>query len=349
MDITDTIKPFTERLEKIKGSIQTEEATKTSMIMPLFSMLGYDVFNPLEFVPEYTADVGMKKKEKVDYAIMVDGKPLIFIECKACTECLDKHDSQLIRYFNTTPEAKFGILTNGLEYKFFTDLEKPNVMDNTPFLTLDLLNLKERDVSELKKFSKDILDIKNILSSAEDLKYINLIKKWFNKQIDDPSVELIKLVLSEVYDGTKNQKIIGHFAPLVKKALQQNIKDSVNDKIRNALNSNSNEQETEQVPEALEEKKIETTLSELEAYGLIKSILRSSVETERITYRDTLSYFGILLDNNIRKWVCRLFLNGKKKYIIITNAGNGERYDIEKIDDIYNYSTQLIEACSKIK
>ncbi len=103
MDFIDEVKQFAGRIAKMKDSIQTEEATKTSMIMPFFRLLGYDVFNPLEFVPEYTADVGIKKGEKVDYAIMnEDGKPLILIEAKWCGENLDKHASQLFCYFATT-------------------------------------------------------------------------------------------------------------------------------------------------------------------------------------------------------------------------------------------------------
>ena len=111
MDFVDQLKQFAKRVESMKDSLQTEEATKTALIMPFFSMLGYDVFNPQEFVPEFTADVGIKKGEKVDYAILKDGEPVILVECKSITENLDRHDSQLFRYFGTTT-AKFAILTN---------------------------------------------------------------------------------------------------------------------------------------------------------------------------------------------------------------------------------------------
>lgn len=149
MDFIDQLKQFSKRVESLKDSISTEEATKTSIIMPFFAMLGYDVFNPQEFVPEYTADVGIKKGEKVDYAIFKDGKPVILIECKSINENLEKHDSQLFRYF-VTSEAKFAILTNGILYRFYTDLEEPNKMDETPFLEIDILNLKENQVPEIK-------------------------------------------------------------------------------------------------------------------------------------------------------------------------------------------------------
>lgn len=141
MDFNETIKQFSKRAATIKDTASTEEATKMSLIVPLFQILGYDVFNPAEFCPEYTADVGIKKGEKVDYAILENGSPSMLIECKSCTEQLDKHSSQLFRYFGTTP-AKFGILTNGLIYRFYTDLEESNKMDLVPFLELDITNLK---------------------------------------------------------------------------------------------------------------------------------------------------------------------------------------------------------------
>ena len=116
MDFIDQLKQFSKRVDSLKDTIQTEEATKTAIIMHFFSMLGDDGFNPQEFVPEYTADVGIKKGEKVDYAILKDGSPVILIECKSITENLDRHDSQLFRYFGTTT-AKFAVLTNGMIYR----------------------------------------------------------------------------------------------------------------------------------------------------------------------------------------------------------------------------------------
>lgn len=343
MDIGEKLQQLADRIENIKGSICTEEATKTSMIMPFFSLLGYDVFNPLEFVPEYTADVGLKKKEKVDYAIMVDGKPLIFIECKSCNENLNKHSSQLIRYFNSTVDAKLAILTNGSVYNFYTDLDNPNVLDSTPFLVVDLLNLKERDVVELAKFKKDVLDINNILSAAEELKYNGLVKAWFDKETANPSPAFVKLIISDIYEGVKSQKVVDQFTPVVKKALNQYINDTISSKIQNAL---SDDEPTEEVEET--KKEIETTIYELEAYGIVKAILRQTVDSGRITYRDTASYFGILLDDNNRKWICRVCLDGSKKHIVVSDENkNGVRYDIETIDDIYKHSEQIIEACKK--
>ena len=191
MDFVDQLKQFSKRVESMRETIQTEEATKTAIIMPFFAMLGYDVFNPTEFVPEYTADVGIKKGEKVDYAIMQDGEPVILIECKSIAENLEKHDSQLFRYFGTT-SAKFAILTNGLIYRFYTDLDNPNKMDDSPFLTVNILDIRENQVPELKKFCKSVFDVDTIFSTASELKYANEFKAIMTAQLDDPADDFIR-------------------------------------------------------------------------------------------------------------------------------------------------------------
>ena len=149
MEFEEKLKEFIERIEKLKDIINTEEATKTSLIMPFFNILGYDVFNPNEFIPEFVADVGIKKGEKVDYAIALNNKITILIEAKSVNENLKKHDSQLFRYFGTS-EAKLAILTNGIEYRFYTDLEEANKMDTAPFLTINLLEIKDTDIQDIK-------------------------------------------------------------------------------------------------------------------------------------------------------------------------------------------------------
>ena len=207
MDFIDQLKQFSKRVESIKDSIQTEEATKTAIIMPFFSMLGYDVFNPQEFVPEFTADVGIKKGEKVDYAIINEGEPVILIECKSITENLDRHDSQLFRYFGTTT-AKFAILTNGVYYRFYTDLDNPNKMDEDPFLTINILDIKDNQVPELKKFCKAVFDVDSIFSTASELKYVHEFKSIFTQQLDTPSDDFIRFFLQNCYSGAKTQNVL---------------------------------------------------------------------------------------------------------------------------------------------
>lgn len=167
MDFKDSIKQIAERIESLKENLLTEEATKNALIMPFINALGYDVFNPLEVVPEMCCDIGTKKGEKIDYAIMKNGEPILLIECKHWQQDLTLYDNQLIRYFHVS-KAKFGVLTNGIVYRFYTDLAEPNKMDEKPFLEVNLLDLKEPQIEELKKFHKSYFDVDMILSSASE-------------------------------------------------------------------------------------------------------------------------------------------------------------------------------------
>ncbi len=342
----EKIKSFIGRMDGLKENIQTEEATKTSLIMPFFAMLGYDVFNPTEFVPEFIADVGIKKGEKVDYAIMIENEPAILIEAKSVNQTLEKHDSQLFRYFGTS-KAKFAILTNGIEYRFFTDLEEANVMDSAPFLTVNLLNLRDNDIAELKKFSKENFDKNNILSSAEDLKYCGLIKQYLKNEFVNPSDELTKLILSsDIYEGRLYQNIIEKFRPIIKKSIAQYINELVNEKIKNALSIDNTEGENTIAEELTAEidkhsNEIVTTAEELQAFYIVKSILGDEIDLSRITYKDTISYFGILIDNKVTRWICRVYLKDNIKYLIIPDDNKQVKYTIEKLSDIYSLTEPL--------
>ena len=350
MEVREKLQQFIARIPKLKESISTEEATKTSLIMPFFQLLGYDVFNPLEFIPEFTADVGIKKGEKVDYAIVIEDVPTILIECKPCSSDLNKYTSQLFRYFGTST-AKFAILTNGIQYKFFTDLEEPNKMDPSPFLTIDLLNLRDRDLNELLKFTKSNLDVVAILDSAENLKYGLLIKEWFASQLSTPDSDFIRLILNSIYDGVKTQKVVDSFAPIVSRSLNQYINDVINEKLKTALNTNESEDAAESntiSQSKKEESKIITTIDELEAFAIIKSILRNEVDPSRIFYRDTQSYFGILLDDNNRKWICRITAKDTLLFFTIPDENKKEiRYNLNNLNDLYKYSTEIVNACKK--
>jgi hypothetical protein len=170
MDFIDVIKALGEKVNRLKDSILTEEATKNAFVMPFIAALGYDVFNPFEVIPEFVADLGIKKGEKVDYCIQKDNQPIIIVECKHWKEGLDVHNSQLHRYFHVTT-TRFGILTNGIIYRFYTDLVEPNKMDDKPFWEINISDMSEANVMELKKFHKTGFDVSQILSTASELKY----------------------------------------------------------------------------------------------------------------------------------------------------------------------------------
>lgn len=353
MDFKDSIKQISERIENLKDNLFTEEATKTALIMPFISALGYDVFNPLEVLPEMCCDIGTKKGEKIDYAIMRDGEPIILIECKHWAQDLNLHDNQLLRYFNVS-KAKFGVLTNGITYRFYTDLEAPNKMDEKPFLEVNLLDIKDGQIEELKKFHRSYFDVGSILSTASELKYMGELKMAIGQEFSSPSPEFVKFFGKQVYDGFFMPKVLEQFSVLVKRAINSYINDLISDRLKAAIKDNDMPEEKSEVPSGVlltEEPvaKIITTEEELGAYYIVKSILRGTVSAERITYRDAQTYFAIFLDDNNRKTICRLYLDSKtNKRITFLDENKKEQHNkISGIDDIYNYADQLTEAALK--
>ncbi|CBH21683.1 hypothetical protein SAMN02745120_0638 [Acetoanaerobium noterae] len=358
MGFEESIKSFADRTNAIKNNILTEEATKTSLIMPFFQILGYDVFNPQEFTPEYVADVGIKKGEKVDYAILDNnGEPVLLIEAKSVNDILTKHDSQLFRYFGTT-KAKFAILTNGIIYRFYTDLDQQNIMDENPFFELNMLDLKDSHIVELKKFHKENFSVERIMDTASELKYLGLIRNILKNEFSNPSEDFVRFVLnSGVYEGVKTQNVVDRYTPLVKKSLNSYINELVNDRIQSALNKDENQTkiisedfEVENIPENIDDyDQILTTEEELESFYIVKSILRNSIDVQRVQFKDTLSYFAILIDGKVTKWVCRVFLKENVKFIIIPdNDKQNIKYQISSVDDIYNLADNLINRASQL-
>ncbi|MDU2111618.1 MAG: type I restriction endonuclease [Clostridiales bacterium] len=291
MNFDDKIRDFSNRIEVIKDTLTTEEATKTALIMPFFQLLDYDVFNPTEFIPEYVADIGVKKGEKVDYAIIKNGKPIIIIEAKSVTDKLKKHDTQLMRYFSVT-DAKFAILTNGINYKFFTDLEQPNVMDKKPFLEINLLNIDDNEILQLKKFAKNTFNLETISSTASNLKYIDNINNRLKSELENPCDEFVRFMINDFYDGVKNKNVVDKFRPIVKKALNQFATDFMNEKISIALGENTTPKTSSKKSENKDTSKV-LTKEELEALETIREILSDVVNKEDITYKSTTSYFSI--------------------------------------------------------
>ncbi len=350
MDFIDEIKNLSARAEKLGERLHTEEATKNALVMPFISALGYDVFNPLEVVPEFTADVGIKKKEKVDYAILRDGVPLILVECKGVDADLEKlTPSQLYRYFSVT-EARFSVFTNGLHYQFFSDLDAPNKMDTRPFLEFDIRNLSERSIGELNKFRKDTFDLDDILSTASDLKYTRGIKRSLAEEWLNPSEEFVKLLTNRVYDGRLTQSVKEQFVAITKRAFQEFVSDRVQKRLTSALEKESDRGEPlhddELEPEEVNQEVV-TTDEEIEAYYVVKSIVREVVAANRIYIRDTLSYCGILLDDNNRKPICRLLFNSSNKRIALFDKNKqATKHSIQDINDIYQFA-DVLKATAK--
>ena len=357
MELKTKLEQLHQRVDNLKEQIQTEEATKNAFIMPFIQILGYDIFNPIEVIPEFVCDIGTKKGEKVDYMIMKDGEPILVIECKHWKENADAHNSQLHRYYHVS-KARFGILTNGIIYNFYTDLEKPNIMDEKPFLTINLDDLKDSSIKVLEKFTKTSYNLESILDSAESLKYIKAIRKEFETEIDNPSDEFIKLLVNRFFDRPLTANRLSIFREYTKRALTSSINESISSRLKSALSINENiHNEKEKDSEILDsidensESKVVTTEDEIEGFQIVKAILREVISADRIAPRDTQSYFGVLLDDNNRKPLCRLHLNGGKKYIELFHNGKdaGEKILINSLNDIYNHKAELQKTVDNYK
>jgi len=389
MDLIDELKALSSKISKKREDIQTEEATKNAFVMPFIRALGYDVFDPTEVTPELTADVGTKKGEKVDYAILKDGKPIILFECKWCGTDIEKeHKSQLYRYFSVT-EARFAVLTNGIIYHFYTDIEEPNKMDSKPFLELNLLDLKESAAEDLKRFSQSFFDLDENLTAATELKYTREIKRLLAAQFAKPSEEFVRFFAAQVYSGRLAPSVKQQFTEFVKKALQQFLNDRINERLKSALAAeepalpqSNNTQTMAAEPAPLKEKRkkadrveepvpaketamaaemtkeekkkdresrIVTTEAEIEGHNIIRAILKEIIDPERVVMRDTVSYCGILFDDNNRKPICRLHFNSSKKKRLGLFDENKveEKILIDNLDEISQYADKLKETVKR--
>jgi hypothetical protein len=352
MDLIDRLKELSSRKSKQIEHLQTEEATKNALVMPFIQALGYNVFDPTQVVPEFTADMGTKKGEKVDYAIMQEGKPIVLLECKSAQSDLDKeHASQLYRYFSVT-DARIGVLTNGIIYKFFSDLEEPNKMDSRPFLEFNLLDVDEQVVEELKKFAKESFDIENILSTASDLKFTKGIKRVLRDQWMNPSEDFVRLLTTRVYSGRITQAVREQFAQITKRAFQEFVNDRIDERLKSALERETAVAGSEGTGAPDEppgpngpdtKKKIVTTEEEIEGFYVVKAIVREVIDVKRVFMRDTISHCGILLDDTNRKPICRLWFNSPQEKVLgIFDENKQEtKHPIVDVNEIYKFADEL--------
>lgn len=349
-DLKLKLEQLHQRVDSLKDQINTEEATKNAFVMPFIQILGYDIFNPIEVIPEFICDIGTKKGEKIDYVIMRDNEPILIIECKHWKEKVDAHNSQLHRYYHVS-KSRFGVLTNGHQYNFYADLENPNIMDEKPFFTLDLSNLKDFSLKILEKFSKKGYNLEEILDSAEALKYIKAIRNEFEKELKEPSDEMVKLLVNRFFEKPMTASRLITFKEYTRKAFSNSINETINFRLKNALNiseniPSKNREQFQPIHEKSEISKFITTEEEIEGSQIVKAILREVIPATRISFRDTQSYFGILLDDNNRKPICRLHFNSSNKYIELFHQGKdkGDKKLISSLDEIYEFKKALLET-----
>lgn len=345
MDFIDELRALASRIETAKNLIQTEEATKNAMVMPLIHALGYNVFDPLEVTPELIADIGTKKGEKVDYAILMDGQPIMLFECKKSGADLNiNHASQLFRYFHVTA-ARFGVLTNGLVYRFFTDLDEPNKMDKKPFLEFNILDFKDQDVEELKKFTKSAFNIDQIMTTANELKYTRSIQNILAEWLNNPSEEFVRLVSEDLLAGKRfTTTVKEQFAHITRRAFQQLISDRINDRLKVAMTPDPSLKldASPLFPPESGASEIVTTADEMEGFHIIRAILREIIDPRRIVMRDAQSYCAILFDDNNRKPICRLRFNNPAKLVLgLLAEKEEEKIGLLDLSDIYKYAEKL--------
>ena len=315
--------------------------------MPFLSVLGYDVFDPREVVPEYVADVGLKRGEKVDYAILKDGKPIIIVECKTVGTKLDLTKvTQLFRYFAST-SSRFGILTDGMIYRFFSDLEEPNKMDQKPFLEFDLSEITKEDAQNLKRFTKDSFDPEDSIRAAENLKYTAAIKFVLADLLKRPNEAFVRFILDQVHGGHKTKSRVEKFTGLTKYAFREFINDRINDRLQSALESEADDSPE---PEPVEEisadtaskPNVITTDEELQAYSIVKEILQGTVAEDRIHLQDFAAYCNIVLDGSRVKNIIRLRFNTRNKRVGILNEENREiKYPVDSPEDIRGHAEAI--------
>lgn len=359
MEFEDALAELAAKVRDYAGQLMTEEATKTAIVMPFIGrVLGYDVFNPAEVIPEYVCDIGTKRGEKIDYAIVRDGDVQMLIEAKKVGDPLNiDHADQLFRYFHAS-SARIGVLTNGQVWHFFTDLDAPNKMDERPFLRLDLAEPDTFALPELRKLAKEAFDLDSVLETAEELKYVSAMKREIASQFADPDEQFVRLFAGRVYDGSLTAKKREFFRAILDKALKQFIKERVDARLNTALNDVEIRATDEtggvadvvtvepvESPPMPPNRLIDTTDDELEGFRVIRAIAASEVPFDRVFGRDTQSYFGVLLDDNNRKPIARLHFNGRNKYLGLLDAEKREtRYPLASIESIYEFSDQIREA-----
>lgn len=320
---------FKEELQKLSIQIgermvhiTNEEMTKQSLILPFIQVLGFDVYNPLEITPEYIADFGQKKGEKVDYAVFKDSVAIMFFEAKSVNEKLLNHDAQLCRYFNSSEDVGIGIITNGIEYRFFTDLVSANIMDVKPFLIVDMLNLKESDFENLVRFKKESFDKETLVQYAEELVYTSELDYSIKELLKNPDDEFIRYLIKDFDIKKKTSTVLDKFRPIVKKSISNAVLDIVSNGLLQQDVKNEKvdvivDQEVSIVSknEDGNNKKstVTTTDDELKSFEYIKNILLDAgKDIKGLDYRDTVNYFSIYLVNST-KWFIRMNLDNSHK------------------------------------
>jgi predicted type IV restriction endonuclease len=350
MDLIDHLQTLAARADQTGDSLTNEEATKMALIAPFIQALGYDIFNPTEVKPEFSADLpGIKQGERVDYAVLENGQPKILIEAKPYrTDLKSAEKGQLSRYFQAT-HARIGILSNGRQFQFFTDLDRQNLMDDRPFAEIDLSDLKSAPLEQIKQLSKSMFDLETLLSTAERLKYLRGVKEEIRAELTDPSDWFVREMARRVHTAERvSGQLLEKFKPVVIDAIKAVINDRINDRLSSAMQAEKEAtaaEAPEDIPAELESGD-GTEFSEEEREGLyvVRAICASEIDPERLREKDTKNYCNILLDGHAWKSILRMHFNGPNKRLEIFDDTEPKMLQLEKVSDIYQHSDRIRTA-----
>lgn len=360
MGFEGSIKDLVEKISNEKQYTNNEQATKVAFINPFLDSLGYDVRDPRKVQHEYSSDAGGKKGEKVDYAIMKDDTPIMIIEAKHHGEKLDGWGTQLQRYFNVMSDVKFAILTNGVEYKFFTDFDELNMLDKTPFMHINLEDIDKSSLQQLEKFAYDNLDLETAYENAAFQKYVMQVTEVLKSNFDEPSDAFIDFFAKSIDLGQK--RVTARIKEEMKLPVKKSLDDFINNKVRRALNQSLNSIDSRaKRDDTLDEENASGTANEDtprmdefsydedQGFRIICAILAEKASVEDTVLKNTIHYATVLMYGKTTRWVARMRFKGSAKTVEY-NAPSvaGQRFSVDAISDIYKHKAYVLEALENV-
>lgn len=337
----------------------TEETTKQALILPMLDILGFHAYDPTKVRAEYSADLpGVKNGERVDYALFCQSIPVILIEAKPYNENLNNHAPQLMRYFNASPEVEFAVITNGREWRFFTDLNNKNVMDDKPFLTINFEKLDQTKITKLSRFCHDNFQADTLRVLAEESVYLSSFTKTISKSLKEVDADFVRYVASHANIGRQlTQKFIDNITPLVKQAVEKAVSEMVVSGLSNNApetiqpaqelkenNENTSEEEMVDIVDP-NNSKIITTVREQTMLYFTELLLG---ENEQFEWKDTESYLSILYQGKTNRWIYRYYDKTKPYITVPIELTEQHKREIQRAKLEHNGSTIYIDKPESI-
>lgn len=313
-DFRDRLSRHAEHIKNVSSHCTTEETTKQALILPLLDALGFSPYDPTKVQAEYGANLpGIKANERVDYALFVAGNPVMFIEAKSCSDKLTNHTGQLVRYFNSTPGVSVAAITNGREWRFYSDQKHTNIMDTTPFLVVDFESLADSDADKLSRFRYDKFNPDGLRSFAEEQTLLECFTAAIESCLREPDADFIRFVATRSdAAGRLTPKQIEAYAPIVKQALVEAISKVVVGGLSAPVPAPATEPAA--VPRCdcpdgdvvdPDNPKIVTTEAERRVLALVQAILDGKAEESEIVGKDTESYYSVCYQGKNNRWLLR--------------------------------------------